>query len=99
MATLEEPQLLTLGACASEGYSNLSVCLSGLNLLLQGSRATRYYLYVRVFHNECKDYYVWNLIKTYGFKVMKRSTFHADPRPSLWRWRAQAGRSHVDRQV
>ena len=37
-------------ACASEGYSSwfvcLSVCLSGLNLLLHASRATRYYTYV-----------------------------------------------------
>ena len=26
----------------------------------------------------------------HGSKVMTRSTFHGDPRPSLWRWRAQA---------
>ena len=41
--------LLSLGACASEGYSSWSVCacvcLSGLILLIQGSRATRYYAY------------------------------------------------------
>ena len=27
----------------------------------------------------------------YGSKVMTRNTFHGDHRPSLWRWRAQAG--------
>ena len=32
-------------------------------------------------------------------EVMTRNTFHGDPRPSLWRLRAQAGRSHVKRQV
>ena len=35
----------------------------------------------------------------YGSKVMTRNTFHGDHRPSLWRWRAQAGRSHVEGQV
>ena len=35
----------------------------------------------------------------YGSKVMTRSTFHGDRRPSLWRWRAQAGKSHVEGQV
>ena len=33
--------------------------------------------------------------KTYVSKVMTRNTFHGDPRPSLWRWRTRADRSHV----
>ena len=37
--------------------------------------------------------------KTYGSKVMTRNTFQGNPRPSLWIWRAQEGRSHVDGQV
>ena len=42
---------------------------------------------------------VKGLIKTHGSKVITRNTFHGDPRQSLWRWRAQAGRSQVKRQV
>ena len=30
---------------------------------------------------------------------MTINTFHGDHRPSLWRWRAQAGRFHVEGQV
>ena len=26
------------------------------------------------------------------------NTFHGDPRPSLWRWRAPADSSHIERQ-
>ena len=29
-------------------------------------------LYVLVFQNECKVYYLWSPIKTYGSKVMKK---------------------------
>ena len=32
----------------------------------------------------------------HGSKVVTRNTFHGDPKPSLWRWRAQAGRCHVE---
>ena len=35
----------------------------------------------------------------HGSKVMMRNTFHGDPRPSLWRWRARAGRFQVEKQV
>ena len=35
----------------------------------------------------------------YGSKLITRSNFRGDPRPSLLRWRAQADRSHVERQV
>ena len=53
-STYTATSLLTLGACASEGYSSwsvcvcvrVSVCLSGLNQRLQGSRATSDYSYV-----------------------------------------------------
>ena len=31
-------------------YYTLSACLPGLNLLLQGSRVARCYIYARVFH-------------------------------------------------
>ena len=37
--------------------------------------------------------------KKYGSKLVTRNTFHGDPTLSLWRWRAQAGSSHVERQV
>ena len=30
---------------------------------------------------------------------MAINTFHGDPRPSLWRWRAPADSSHIERQI
>ena len=44
----------------------LSVCLSGLNLLLHLSRATRYYMYV--FFTMNARFNVWSSIKTHGLK-------------------------------
>ena len=34
----------------------------------------------------------------HGSKVMTMNTFHGDPRPSLWRCRAPADSSHIERQ-
>ena len=80
---------LTLGACANaiKGYSSWSVCVC-LSVQTKSASAS---MHVRVL--------LWCLIKTYGLKVVTTNTFHGDPRQSLWRWTAQAGRSHVERQV
>ena len=44
---------------------------------------------------------MWSSIKRMGSKVMTRNIFHGNPisKLSLWRWRAQADRSHVDKQA
>ena len=34
---------------------------------------------------------------TCGFARVESYTFHDDPRPSLWQWRALANSSHIDR--
>ena len=79
--------LLTLGACASEGYGSwvcLSVCLSGENKLLCSLTP--------VINSGYSMYMTNSRFKTCGFcskmhgsKVMTINTFHGDPRPSLWR--------------
>ena len=60
----------------------LSVCLSGLNLLIQVSRVTRYYTYV-FFTMNARFNMCGVRQKTHGSKIMIRDTFHGDPRPSL----------------
>ena len=61
-----------------------SVCVSvfsGLNLLLQGPRATQVQ-YVRVFHNERKE----RLIETYEWKVITRNGYLSRRSYSLSLW-------------
>ena len=41
---------------------------------------------------KCSVFNVWISLKTYESKVMRVNTFHGDPRPSLWRWRAPPDR-------
>ena len=44
--------------------------------------------------------FMWTLIKNVRVESYdEKITFHGDHRPSLWRRRAQSGRSHVERQV
>ena len=60
LAIVDRELLLTLGACASEGYSivGLCVCVCVCVSVRTKSEPTRtesnQVLYVRVFHNECK---------------------------------------------
>ena len=35
----------------------------------------------------------------HGSNAITRNTFRGDPRPSLWRWIAEAGRYQVERHV
>ena len=42
---------------------------------------------------------MWSSIKTYRLKVRTKNIFYGNPRPSLWTWRAQAGRFCVYREA
>ena len=42
---------------------------------------------------------MWISLKMHGSKVMTINTFQGDPRLSLWRWRATADSSHIERQI
>ena len=80
---------LPLGACTSEGYSYtvtvvglcvcacVCVCLSGLNLLLQGSRATRFYTYM-LFTVNARFYVCMESTKNVQVESYD-DNFHGDP--------------------